>query len=92
MPLTKETVQTKITVVEDGTLAIREVTRVKDGDTVIAESKPNTRTVSADDNINDLEGLALEVASKVFTPQRKAKAAEKRAERIARQNERRGNS
>lgn len=77
MPLTKEVVQDKIEVLEDGTLQVRETTRVKDGDVVIAESY-HRRIVTPLDNVTNETGLAKEIADKVHTPARKAAAQARR--------------
>ena len=71
MALTKEEVQDKIEVLEDGTMQIRIVTRVFDNDVLVAESY-HRKVVTPEDDVTNETGLAKEIADKIFTPTRKA--------------------
>ena len=78
MALTKEVVQDKVEVLEDGTLQVRTATRILEDGVVVAESY-SRKVIEPDQDIADETGLAKEIAEKVFTPQRKTKFEAKKA-------------
>jgi len=71
MALTKEEVQDKIEVLEDGTMQVRVATKVFDDGILVAESY-HRKVVTPEDNVTNETGLAKEIADKIFTPARKA--------------------
>jgi len=71
MALTKEEVQDKIEVLEDGTMQVRVATKVFDDGILVAESY-HRKVVTPEDDVTNETGLAKEIADKIFTPTRKA--------------------
>jgi len=71
MALTKEEVQDKIEVLEDGTMQVRVATKVFDDGILVAESY-HRKVVTPEDDVTNEIGLAKEIADKIFTPARKA--------------------
>jgi len=71
MALTKEEIQDKIEVLEDGTMQVRVATKVFDDGILVAESY-HRKVVTPEDDVTNEIGLAKEIADKIFTPARKA--------------------